>query len=81
MRSGLSASSATAAFRIAIEVAAIRLSNSTRALPPTVIASIYGMNFEVMPELDWDFGYPFALLLMVISAVLPYLWFKRKGWL
>ncbi len=50
-------------------------------LPPTVIASIYGMNFEFMPELDWDFGYPFALLLMVISAVLPYLWFKRKGWL
>ncbi len=50
-------------------------------LPPTLVASIYGMNFEVMPELKWIFGYPFALLLMVLSAVLPYLYFKRKGWL
>ena len=50
-------------------------------LPPTVIASIYGMNFTVMPELHWAFGYPFALVLMVLSAIVPYLWFKRKGWL
>ena len=50
-------------------------------LPPTVIASIYGMNFEVMPELHWDYGYPFALALMVCSAIVPYLWFKRKDWL
>ena len=50
-------------------------------LPPTLVASIYGMNFEHMPELKWCFGYPFALLLMVASAVLPYLFFKRKGWL
>ena len=50
-------------------------------LPPTLIASIYGMNFQFMPELDWRFGYPLALLLMVLSAVLPYLFFKRKGWL
>lgn len=50
-------------------------------LPPTLIASIYGMNFEVMPELDWPFGYPLALGVMVISAVLPYLLFKRRGWL
>jgi magnesium transporter len=50
-------------------------------LPPTLVASVYGMNFEFMPELKWAFGYPFALLLMVISAVLPYLYFKRKGWL
>ena len=50
-------------------------------LPPTLIASIYGMNFLVLPEKDWTFGYPFSLLLMVISMVLPYLWFKRKGWL
>lgn len=50
-------------------------------LPPTLVASIYGMNFEVMPELKWAVGYPFALVLMVISAVLPYLLFKRKGWL
>lgn len=50
-------------------------------LPPTMIASIYGMNFDVMPELAWPFGYPFALGLMVLSAVLPYFYFKRRGWL
>jgi magnesium transporter len=50
-------------------------------LPPTLVASIYGMNFHHMPELGWMFGYPFALLLMVLCAVLPYLYFKRKGWL
>ncbi len=50
-------------------------------LPPTMIASIYGMNFEIMPELTWPFGYPFALTLMVMSAVLPYFYFKRRGWL
>jgi magnesium transporter len=50
-------------------------------LPPTLIASIYGMNFRVMPELDWTLGYPLALLMMVASAVLPYLFFKRRGWL
>jgi len=50
-------------------------------LPPTLVASIYGMNFKDMPELTWPFGYPVALLLMVISAVLPYWFFKRRGWL
>ena len=50
-------------------------------LPPTLVASIYGMNFDHMPELSWPFGYPFALALMAISAVVPYLFFKRKGWL
>ena len=50
-------------------------------LPPTLVASAYGMNFEFMPELKWAFGYPFAILLMVVSAALPYLIFKRKGWL
>ncbi|MCC9620232.1 magnesium/cobalt transporter CorA [Thalassospira sp. MA62] len=50
-------------------------------LPPTLIASIYGMNFDVMPELDWTFGYPLAIGLMILSAVLPLLYFKRKGWL
>jgi magnesium transporter len=50
-------------------------------LPPTLVASIYGMNFDIMPELKWVVGYPFALVLMVLSAVLPYLYFKRKGWL
>jgi len=50
-------------------------------LPPTLIASIYGMNFAFMPELEWPFGYPLALGLMVLSAVGPFLYFKRKGWL
>ncbi len=50
-------------------------------LPPTLVASIYGMNFNTMPELKWVMGYPFALLLMVLSALLPFLYFKRKGWL
>jgi magnesium transporter len=50
-------------------------------LPPTLIASIYGMNFHHMPELEWWFGYPLALGLMVLAAVLPYLYFKRRGWL
>ncbi|MBA3883167.1 MAG: magnesium transporter CorA family protein [Chthoniobacterales bacterium] len=50
-------------------------------LPPTLVAGIYGMNFESIPELKWVHGYPFALTLMIISAVLPYLFFRRKGWL
>jgi magnesium transporter len=50
-------------------------------LPPTLVASVYGMNFDVMPELKWLLGYPFALFLMVISAVLPFWYFKRRGWL
>ena len=50
-------------------------------LPPTLVAGVYGMNFEVMPELKWVHGYPFALSLMVIAAILPYLLFRRKGWL
>lgn len=50
-------------------------------LPPTLIASIYGMNFEYMPELKWLIGYPFAIGLMIASAILPYVYFKRRGWL
>jgi magnesium transporter len=50
-------------------------------LPPTLVASIYGMNFDIMPELKWLLGYPFALALMVLSAILPFWWFRRKGWL
>lgn len=50
-------------------------------MPPTLVASIYGMNFHFMPELDWPLGYPFAILLMVVSAVLPILYFRRRGWL
>ncbi len=50
-------------------------------LPPTLVASIYGMNFRVMPELGWAWGYPMAIVLMVIFGVAPYVYFKRKGWL
>ena len=50
-------------------------------LPPTLIASIYGMNFEIMPELDWRLGYPISLVLMILSSILPFYYFKRRGWL
>jgi magnesium transporter len=54
---------------------------SVGLLPPTLIASIYGMNFKFMPELDWQAGYPFALLLMLASVAAPFVYFRRKGWL
>jgi len=50
-------------------------------MPPTLIASIYGMNFHNMPELSLPFAYPIALLVMLSSSLLPYLFFKRKGWI
>jgi magnesium transporter len=50
-------------------------------MPPTLIASIYGMNFKVMPELEWTHGYPYALVAMLLAAVLPYVFFKWKKWL
>jgi magnesium transporter len=54
---------------------------SVALMPPTLIASIYGMNFKHMPELEWLTGYPMALVLMVVSAVVPFLYFKSRGWL
>ena len=50
-------------------------------LPPTLIAGIFGMNFHYMPELDWRFGYPASLIAMVISAIGPYFYFKKRGWI
>ncbi len=50
-------------------------------MPPTVIASIYGMNFHFMPELSWPWGYPLSLLLMILAGISPYVYFKKKGWL
>ena len=50
-------------------------------LPPTLIAGIFGMNFHYMPELGWHYGYPASLLLMLASAVGPYLYFKKRGWI
>ncbi len=54
---------------------------SVALLPPTLIASVYGMNFSIMPELQWEFGYPYALGLMITSALLPMLYFRKRGWL
>ena len=54
---------------------------SVALLPPTLIASVYGMNFKIIPELDWQYGYLFALLLMAASVAAPFIYFRRKGWL
>jgi len=54
---------------------------SVAMLPPTLIASIYGMNFHFMPELGWKLGYPFAIALMTLSVLLPFWYFRRRGWL
>ena len=50
-------------------------------MPPTLIASVYGMNFKIMPELNWDYGYLFAIALMVLSSVITLIFFKKKNWL
>jgi magnesium transporter len=50
-------------------------------MPPTLVASVYGMNFRVMPELDWQYGYPVAIGLMIVAGALPYIFFKVKRWL
>jgi len=54
---------------------------ATALMPPTMIASIYGMNFKFMPELDEQWGYPVSLAVMILSALAPFVFFKRKGWL
>ena len=54
---------------------------SVVGVPPTLVASMYGMNFHNMPELSWAWGYPYGLAMIFLSAVLPVLWFKLRGWL
>ncbi|HVZ33647.1 MAG TPA: magnesium transporter CorA family protein [Polyangiaceae bacterium] len=54
---------------------------SVVGVPPVLIAGIYGMNFKYMPELGWSFGYPFALLLILVSGLAPLAWFKWRGWI
>ena len=54
---------------------------SVSLLPPTLVASSYGMNFAFMPELQWQYGYPFAIVLMILSAVVPMVYFRKRGWL
>lgn len=49
-------------------------------IPPTLVASMYGMNFKTMPEYDWAFGYPYGLTMIALSAAIPVIWFKIKGW-
>lgn len=53
---------------------------SVVGIPPTVVAGIYGMNFKFMPELNWTFGYPFGIAMIVLSTIVPLIWFKWKGW-
>lgn len=50
-------------------------------MPPTLIGTIYGMNFKYMPELEWELGYPMVIIVMIVSTVIPILYFKKKGWL
>ena len=54
---------------------------SVVGIPPVLVAGIYGMNFKYMPEYDWAYGYPYALALIVITALIPLLWFKWKDWI
>jgi magnesium transporter len=54
---------------------------SVVGIPPVLVAGIYGMNFRVMPELGWSFGYPMAIGLIVVSTLIPLAWFKRRGWM
>jgi magnesium transporter len=53
---------------------------SVVGIPPTVVAGIYGMNFKFMPELNWQFGYPLGLAMILLSALVPLAWFKWRGW-
>jgi magnesium transporter len=53
---------------------------SVVGIPPTLIASMYGMNFKNMPELSWEYGYPYGLVLILVSILVPVAWFKRRGW-
>jgi magnesium transporter len=54
---------------------------SVVGVPPTLVASVYGMNFQHMPELAWSWGYPYGLALIALSAIIPLAWFKLRGWL
>jgi magnesium transporter len=54
---------------------------SIAGIPPTLIAGIYGMNFRIIPELSWTYGYAYAWGFMLLSAVLPLVWFRKKGWI
>jgi magnesium transporter len=63
------------------EVVKVLTVASVVGVPPVLVVGVYGMNFKFMPELSWHYGYPLALLLCILSALLPLLWFKWRGWL
>lgn len=63
------------------EIVKILTIASVVGIPPVLVAGIYGMNFRAMPELGWPYGYPFAIALILVSGVIPLLWFKRRGWM
>ena len=63
------------------EVMKILTVASVAGIPPVLIAGIYGMNFKNMPELSWAWGYPFAIFLIVLTTLLPLIWFKWKNWI
>ena len=54
---------------------------SVVGVPPVLVAGIYGMNFKYMPELNWVWGYPYAWALIVVTSLLPLIWFKWKHWI
>jgi magnesium transporter len=54
---------------------------SVVGIPPVLVVGVYGMNFKHMPEYDWTWGYPYALAVMVITALLPLIWFKWRDWI
>jgi magnesium transporter len=54
---------------------------SVVGIPPVLVVGVYGMNFKNMPELDWSWGYPYAIILMILTAALPLAWFKWKDWI
>jgi magnesium transporter len=54
---------------------------SVVGIPPVLVVGVYGMNFKDMPELDWSWGYPYALALVIITALVPLIWFKLKDWI
>jgi magnesium transporter len=63
------------------EVISVLTLAATFFFPPTLIGTIYGMNFDFMPELHWTLGYPIVIAAMVLSALIPYFYFRRRGWL
>jgi magnesium transporter len=63
------------------EVMKVLTITSVVGIPPVLVAGIYGMNFKNMPELGWSWGYPYALATIVITALLPLIWFKWKDWI